>query len=66
MIEEIEIENKILPVLKEYRRIILELNKSIDERNTEATNFLMEDANALQSIIFELLDENEREDGKNS
>jgi len=58
MIEDIEIENKILPVLKEYKRIILELNKSIDERNSEASDFLLEDANALQSIIFELLEEN--------
>ena len=63
MIEEnIEIEKKLLPILKEYKRIIDQMNEAISEKNLKKADFLLEDAGILQNLIFELIEE----DGKNS
>ena len=56
--EDIKIEEKIIPVLREYKRIISEMNLAIEEKNLEKADFLLEDANILQRAIFELLEEN--------
>lgn len=56
--EDIKIEEKIIPILREYKRIISEMNLAIEEKNLEKADFLLEDANILQRAIFELLEEN--------
>ena len=56
--EDIKIEEKIIPILREYKRIIFEMNLAIEEKNLEKADFLLEDANILQRAIFELLEEN--------
>ena len=55
---DIKIEEKIIPILREYKRIISEMNLAIEEKNLEKADFLLEDANILQRAIFELLEEN--------
>jgi uncharacterized protein YjbK len=63
MIEEnIEIEKKLMTILKEYKRIIDQMNEAISEKNLKKADFLLEDAGILQNLIFELIEE----DGKNS
>ena len=63
MIEEnIEIEKKLMTILKEYKRIIDQMNEAISEKNLKKADFLLEDAGVLQSLIFELIEE----DGKDS